>query len=92
MIAQSISSNGSDLGDEMLVAVMLFVVGWLVGRTYTVVVLAMTSSVIMFTSSSIFFTNYGLDVLHPLITLGYLGAHQSGYLLGAYMSGYQQDH
>ena len=75
----------------MLVAVMLFVVGWLVGRTYTVIVLAMTSIVIMFTSSAIFVTTYGLDLLHTLITLGYLGAHQSGYLLGAYMSGYQQD-
>ncbi|MWV25723.1 hypothetical protein FVE89_27855 [Methylobacterium sp. 2A] len=75
----------------MLVAVMLFVVGWLVGRTYTVVVLAMTSSVIMCTSVAVFVTTYGLDIFHMLITLGYLGAHQSGYLLGAYMSGYQQD-
>ncbi|MCJ2067279.1 hypothetical protein MKK75_00390 [Methylobacterium sp. J-030] len=91
MIAQGISSNGSDLGDEMLVAVMLFVVGWLVGRTYTVVVLAMTSSVIMLTSMALFITTYGLDVLHLLIALGYLGAHQSGYLFGAFMNGYQQD-
>lgn len=91
MMAQSISSNGFGLGDEMLVAVMLFVVGWLVGRTYTVVVLAMTSTVILFTSCAIFISTYGLDILHTLITLGYLGAHQSGYLLGAYMSGYQHD-
>jgi hypothetical protein len=75
----------------MLVAVMLFGVGWLVGRTYTVIVLAMTSTVIMITASAIFITTYGLDVLHTLITLGYLGAHQSGYLLGAFMNGYQQD-
>ena len=75
----------------MLVAVMLFGVGWLIGRTYTVIVLAMTSTVIMITASAIFITTYGLDVLHTLITLGYLGAHQSGYLLGAFMNGYQQD-
>ncbi|WP_267425976.1 hypothetical protein [Methylobacterium sp. GC_Met_2] len=75
----------------MLVAVMLFGVGWLVGRTYTVVVLAMTSTVIMITASAIFITTYGLDVLHTLITLGYLGAPQSGYLLGAFMNGYQHD-
>ncbi|MCJ2021462.1 MULTISPECIES: hypothetical protein [unclassified Methylobacterium] len=75
----------------MLVAVMLFGVGWLVGRTYTVVVLAMTSTVIMVTASAIFITTFGFDVLHTLITLGYLGAHQSGYLLGAFMSGYQHD-
>lgn len=91
MIALSITSNGSDLGGEMLVAVLLFVVGWFVGRTYTVVVLAMTSSVIMLTSVAMFVTTYGFDALHMLITLGYLGAHQSGYRLGAYMSGYQQD-
>ena len=75
----------------MLVAVMLFGVGWLIGRTYTVIVLAMTSTVIMITASAIFITTYGLDVLHTLITLGYLGAHQSGYLLGAFINGYQQD-
>lgn len=91
MIAYSISSNESDLGNEMLVAVMLFLVGWLVGRTYTVVILVMTSSVIMFTSLVIFITTYSLDLLHVLITLGYLGAHQSGYLLGAFMNGYQQN-
>lgn len=70
---------------------MLFAVGWLVGRAYTAVVLAVTSTVVMFTSSAIFVTTYGLDVLHTLITLAYLGAHQSGYLLGAYLSGYQHD-
>ncbi len=75
----------------MLVAVMLFGVGWLVGRTYTVIVVAMTSTVIMITASAIFISTYGLDVLHTLITLGYLGAHQSGYLLGAFMNGYRQD-
>ncbi|MCJ2136671.1 hypothetical protein MKK69_21915 [Methylobacterium sp. J-026] len=92
MIAQCISSNGSCLGDEMLVAAMLFLVGWLIGRSYTVVVLAMTSSVIMFTALTIFVTRYEIDLLHVLITVGYLAAHQSGYLLGAYMSGYQQNH
>lgn len=91
MIAYSISSNESDLGNEMLVAVMLFLVGWLIGRTYTVVILVMTSSVIMFTSLMIFIATYSLDLLHVLITLGYLGAHQSGYLLGAFMNGYQQN-
>jgi len=91
MIAHSITSNGSSLGGEMLVAVMVFVVGWFVGRACTAVVLAMTSSVIMLTSMAMFIATYGLDVFHIMITLGYLGAHQSGYLLGAYMSGYQQD-
>ncbi len=76
----------------MLIAAMLCLVGWLIGRSYTVVVLAMTSSVIMLTAMMSFVTLYGIDLLHVLITVGYLAAHQSGYLLGAYMSGYQQNH
>ena len=74
----------------MLVAAMLFGVGWLIGRMFTVVILVMTSCVIMVTALAIFFSVYGLDFLHVLITLGYLAAHQSGYLLGAYCSGYQE--
>ena len=70
----------------MLVAAMLFVVGWVIGRSYTAFVLALTSSVILFTALSLFISTYGFDLLHMLITFGYLGAHQSGYLLGAYMS------
>ncbi|MGU3668502.1 hypothetical protein ACLBX9_30345 [Methylobacterium sp. A49B] len=46
---------------------------------------------IMFTALTIFVSTYGLDILHVLITLGYLAAHQSGYLLGAYCSGYQEN-
>lgn len=75
----------------MLVAALLFLVGWLIGRTYTVLIVAATSSVVMFTSLTMFATMTGLDALHLLITLGYLAAHQSGYLLGAYCSGYQEN-
>lgn len=75
----------------MLVAAMLFVVGWLIGRSYTAFVLAMTSSVILFTALSIFISTYGFDLLYVLMTFGYLGAHQSGYLLGAYMSASHQN-
>ncbi|QGY00948.1 hypothetical protein MMSR116_02830 [Methylobacterium mesophilicum SR1.6/6] len=75
----------------MLVAAMLFGVGLLIGRVFTVIILAMTSCVIMFTALTIFVSTYGLDILHVLITLGYLAAHQSGYLLGAYCSGYQEN-
>ena len=46
----------------------------------------------MLTAMMSFVTLYGIDLLHVLITVGYLAAHQSGYLLGAYMSGYQQNH
>ena len=74
----------------MLVAAMLFGVGWLIGRVFTVVILAMTSCVIMFMALIIFASVYGLDFLHVLITLGYLAAHQSGYLLGAFLGGHRE--
>jgi hypothetical protein len=73
----------------MLVAAMLFIVGWLIGRMFTVLILGLTSFVTMFTAMAIFTATYGFDILHVLITLGYLTAHQSGYLLGAYCSGFQ---
>ncbi len=73
----------------MLVAAMLFIGGWLIGRMFTVLILGLTSFMIMFTAMAIFTVTYGLDILHVLITLGYLTAHQSGYLLGAYCSSFQ---
>ena len=74
----------------MLVAALLFFVGWLIGRSYSAIVIAMTSSVVMFTVITIFMSVYGLDLLHVLIMLGYLTAHQAGYLLGAYLTGYPE--
>ena len=44
----------------------------------------------MFTAMTIFMSVYGLDLLHVLIMLGYLTAHQAGYLLGAYLTGYPE--
>jgi hypothetical protein len=70
----------------MLVAALLFLIGWYIGRSYSVMIIAMTSSVVMLTAGAIFFTVNGLDLLHVLITLGYLTAHQSGYLVGAYLN------
>jgi hypothetical protein len=74
----------------MLVAALLFLVGLMIGWSYTVLIVAVTSSVIMFTSLTMFAALNEIDLLHLLITLGYLAAHQSGYLLGAYCSGYQE--
>lgn len=75
----------------MLVAAMLFLVGWLIGRLFGVIVLVITSCVILFAAMTIFTAVYGIDLLHVLITLGYLTAHQSGYLLGAYLGGYPEN-
>ncbi|MGH1571678.1 hypothetical protein ACRAWG_14585 [Methylobacterium sp. P31] len=52
-------------------------------------ILRLTSPVIKFTALVIFAAVHGLDLLHVLIRLGYLAAHQSGYLLGACCSDYQ---
>ncbi|KQS67459.1 hypothetical protein ASG32_12155 [Methylobacterium sp. Leaf361] len=74
----------------MVVAALLFLVGWLLGRSYSVIILALTSSVILFTTTTIFVSVYGIDLLRVLIVLGYLTAHQAGYLLGAYLTGYPE--
>ncbi|MBN4096729.1 MULTISPECIES: hypothetical protein [Methylobacterium] len=74
----------------MVVAALLFLVGWLLGRSYSVIILALTSSVILFTATTIFVSVYGIDLLRVLIVLGYLTAHQAGYLLGAYLTGYPE--
>ncbi|WCS25159.1 hypothetical protein LOK46_29230 [Methylobacterium sp. NMS14P] len=74
----------------MVVAALLFLVGWLIGRSYSVIVVAMTSSVILFTAMTIFMSVYGIDLLRVLLVMGYLTAHQAGYLLGAYLSGYPE--
>ncbi|AIQ93931.1 MULTISPECIES: hypothetical protein [Methylobacterium] len=79
------------MGDEMVVAALLFLVGALIGRSYSVMIIAMTSSVVMFTAMTIFMSVYGLDLLHVLIMLGYLTAHQAGYLLGAYLTDYPEN-
>ncbi|KAA0121683.1 hypothetical protein CIW48_22135 [Methylobacterium sp. P1-11] len=74
----------------MVVAALLFFLGWLIGRSYSVIVITVTSSVVMFAAMTIFMSVYGLDLLHVLIMLGYLTAHQAGYLLGAYLHGYPE--
>ncbi|MGU3467729.1 hypothetical protein ACLBXO_23045 [Methylobacterium sp. C33D] len=75
----------------MVVAALLFVVGWLIGRSYSVIVVALTSSVILVTAATIFVSVYGIDLLRVLIVMGYLTAHQAGYLVGAYSTGYPEN-
>ena len=75
----------------MLLAAMLFVVGLLIGWSYTMLVMIATSLLIMVGALTLFAFGPGLDLLHVLIVLGYLTAHQSGYLLGAYCGGCYED-
>ncbi|AYO83739.1 MULTISPECIES: hypothetical protein [Methylobacterium] len=75
----------------MLLAAVLFVVGVLIGWSYTMLVMIATSILIMVGALILFAFGPGLDLLHVLIVLGYLTAHQAGYLLGAYCSGLYAD-
>ncbi|MDP4004456.1 hypothetical protein [Methylobacterium sp. NEAU K] len=74
----------------MLLAAMLFAMGWLIGWCCTMLILVTSSVAIMVCTVTIFALSHGLDLLHVLLVLGYLAAHQSGYLLGAYCSNYQE--
>lgn len=71
----------------MLLAAVLFGVGLLIGWSYTMLVMIATSMLVLVGTLILFAFGPGLDMLHGLIVLGYLTAHQSGYLLGAYCSG-----
>ncbi|KNY21791.1 hypothetical protein [Methylobacterium sp. ARG-1] len=75
----------------MLLAAVLFVAGVLIGWSYTMLVMIATSILIMVGALILFAFGPGLDLLHVLIVLGYLTAHQAGYLLGAYCSGHYED-
>jgi hypothetical protein len=83
--------NNLEPGDAMLLAAVLFVIGLLLGWSYTMLVMIATSFLILVGAVLLFAFGPGLDLLHVLIVLGYLTAHQSGYLLGAYCSGYYDD-
>ena len=75
----------------MLLAAVLFGIGFLIGWSYTMLVMIATSVLILIGTVLLFAFGPGLDMLHALIVLGYLTAHQSGYLLGAYCSGCYDD-
>ncbi|KST58417.1 hypothetical protein AO398_06340 [Methylobacterium sp. GXS13] len=68
----------------MLLAAVLFGVGLLIGWSYTMLVMVATSALILVAALVLFAFGPGLDLIHLLIALGYLTAHQSGYLFGAY--------
>jgi hypothetical protein len=74
----------------MFIAAVLFVVGVLIGWSYTMLVMVATSMLIMGGALILFAFGPGLDLLHLLIVLGYLTAHQAGYLLGAYCGGHYE--
>ncbi|SFM07329.1 hypothetical protein [Methylobacterium pseudosasicola] len=75
----------------MLLAAVLFGVGLVIGWFYTMLIIVATSALILVGALLLFAFGPGLDMLHGLIVLGYLTAHQSGYLLGAYCGGHYED-
>ena len=75
----------------MLLAAVLFLFGWVLGWFYTMLIMIATSAAILVCALIAFGFGPGLDMLHVLLIVGYLTAHQSGYLLGAYCGGLQDE-
>jgi hypothetical protein len=72
----------------MIVAILLFGAGIFLGLGHNVFALLLSSSVIFFASIVLFTTISEFNIVELLLTFAYLLAHQSGYLVGAYL-GYQ---
>lgn len=70
----------------MIVAILLFGAGIFLGLGHNVFALLLSSSLIFFASIILFTTVSEFDVVELLLTFAYLLAHQSGYLVGAYLS------
>jgi hypothetical protein len=72
----------------MIVAALLFVAGIYLGLGHNVFALVLSSALIFFASIILFIEISDFDMLELMLTFAYLLAHQSGYLVGAYL-GYQ---
>jgi hypothetical protein len=72
----------------MIVAVLLFGAGIFLGLGHNVFALLLSSAIIFFASIIFFTTISDFNIVELLLTFAYLLAHQSGYLVGAYI-GYQ---
>lgn len=68
----------------MLIAIVLFISGLYVAYFLQARHIVASSALIMVVSVSLFFVTSGIGAEQALITFGYLSAHQSGYLIGAY--------
>lgn len=69
----------------MIVAILLFGVGIFLGLGYTVSALLLSSSIIFFLSIIFLTTIPDSYAVKVLLMFAYLLAHQSGYLVGAYL-------
>lgn len=69
----------------MIVALLLFGAGVFLGFSHNVFALLLSSSLIFFASIVLFTTISNFNIVELLLTFAYLLAHQSGYLVGAYL-------
>ncbi|MGH1571234.1 hypothetical protein ACRAWG_11750 [Methylobacterium sp. P31] len=70
----------------MIIAAVLFLLGFLIGWLCGIVsALCLSSAVILILSLLTFLVFAEIDLLHVLLLFSYLLAHQAGYLLGAYL-------
>lgn len=70
----------------MLVAVLLFLAGWILGWWFNAFSLIMSSALIFFGAISLFVQFSNLGALQLMLIFAYLLAHQAGFLVGAYLS------
>lgn len=70
----------------MLIAVVLFISGLYTAYFWQSRHIVASSALIMTMSISLFSVTSGIGAEQVLITFGYLSAHQSGYLVGAYFN------
>jgi hypothetical protein len=70
----------------MLVAVLLFSAGLILGWGFNAFSLIVSSALIFFGSIVIYVQISGFGVLQLMLLLAYLLAHQAGFLVGAYLS------
>jgi hypothetical protein len=72
----------------MLIAILLFISGMYIAYSMQTKHLVISSILILMFCIVIFSFTRGMGVEQALITVAYLSAHQSGYLVGSFFSGY----
>lgn len=70
----------------MLVAALLFIAGLVLGWQFSPFALVLSSTFVFLGTITLFLATSEVGLLQILVIFAYLLAHQSGYLVGAYLS------
>jgi hypothetical protein len=74
----------------MLIAIVLFIFGMCIAYSLQAKHVVVSSIFIFAFSVTIFSLTRGMGAEQILITFAYLSAHQSGYLVGSYLNGFDK--